>query len=478
MKILLAGMLVDVEETFDVLDKYSGEKIESLPSMGPHEVKLAVKAANNSLSEVGRLTAFRRREILEKVAALMLENQDELTDTLVSETGMSLPDAKFEVNRASNILKMYAADTFHIQGESLTLDADARGSGCHGYSFRVPVGVVGAISAFNNPLVLLAHKLGPAFAAGNAIIFKPASLTPVAALKVGQMFIDAGLPQEALSVLTGKGELLGPLLAGNSTVRVITFTGGKQAGAQIARAAGVKRLLMELGSNCPNIVCSDADLDFAAKNLVGAAYSFQGQNCLHAQRILVQDGVYEQFKNMFISFASKLKIGDPRSPSTDIGPMITESAAKRVEEWVKEAKKMGANLLLGGSRSGQFFEPTLLENVSPEAKVSCEEIFGPVSLLIRFSDLREAVRVSNDTDYGLQAGIFTHRLDDAVYAMRTLRFGTVMINESSDFRVDMMPFGGFRDSGLGREGIRNAIEAMTEIKMSVFNLNALENTMN
>jgi glyceraldehyde-3-phosphate dehydrogenase (NADP+) len=234
---------------------------------------------------------------------------------------------------------------------------------------------------------------------------------------------------------------------------------------------------MELGSNCPNIVCSDADLDFASKNLVGAAYSFQGQNCLHAQRILVQDGVYEQFKNMFINLASKLKMGDPRSPSTDIGPMITESAAKRVEEWVKEAKRMGANILLGGNRSAQYFEPTLLENVPPEAKVSCEEIFGPVSLLIRFSDLTEAVRVSNDTDYGLQAGIFTHRLDDAVYAMRTLRFGAIMINESSDFRVDMMPFGGFRDSGLGREGIRNAIEAMTEIRMSVFNLNALENTM-
>ena len=264
MKLLLAGALVKSEETFDVLDKYSGAKIESLPSMGSREVDLAVKAANNSLSEVGRLTAFRRREILEKVAALMVEKQNDLTNTLVSETGMTLHDAKFEVNRASNILKMYAADTFHIQGEALTLDADARGSGRHGYSFRVPVGIVGAISAFNNPLVLLAHKLGPAFAAGNAIIFKPASLTPLTALKVCQMFIDAGLPQEALSVLTGKGELLGPLLAGNSTVRVITFTGGKRAGAEVAKAAGVKRLLMELGSNCPNIVCPDADLDFAA----------------------------------------------------------------------------------------------------------------------------------------------------------------------------------------------------------------------
>jgi len=295
---------------------------------------------------------------------------------------------------------------------------------------------------------------------------------------VTEMFIESGLVPDALNVLTGRGEVLGPVLAADPTVRVITFTGGKEAGEQLARAAGAKRLLMELGSNCPNIVCSDADLEFAAKNLVSAAYSFQGQNCLHAQRILVQNDIYEQFKTLFLDFASRLKMGDPRSPSTNIGPMITENAAKRVEEWVNEARKTGAHILMGGNRSAQFFEPTLLENAPPDAKVSCKEIFGPVSVLIKFSKLEEAVRLSNDTDYGLQAGIFTHKLDNAIYATRALRFGTVMINESSDSRVDMMPFGGFKGSGVGREGIRNAIEAMMETKMSVFNLKGLDNFMN
>ena len=476
MKVRIAGELAERDESFDVFDKYSGRKIDSLPSMHPEDVELAVQAANRSISELEKLTAFQRRQILNDVADLIIKSRLELTEILVSETGMCRKDAEFEVNRASNVLKMYAADVLHIQGESLTLDADARGASRHGYSFRVPVGIVAAISAFNNPLVLLAHKLGPAYAAGNAVVFKPASLTPLTALKVTEMFIDAGLPANALNVLTGRGEVLGPVLAASPSVRVITFTGGKEAGEQIAKAAGAKRLLMELGSNCPNIVCSDADLDFAAENIVSAAYSFQGQNCLHAQRILVQEAVYEQFRNRFLHYASSLKMGDPRSPSTNIGPMITENAAKRVEDWVNEAKERGAQVLLGGNRSAQFFEPTLLENVPSDAKMSCMEVFGPVALLIKFSNIEEAVRISNDTDYGLQAGIFTHSLDNAIYAIRKLRFGTVMVNESSDFRVDMMPFGGFKGSGLGREGIRNAIEAMTETKMCAYNLKAFNFT--
>ena len=475
MRVRIAGELAEREETFEVLDKYSGKMIERLPSMCPEDVALAVKAANHSISDLEKLTAFQRRQILNSVADSIVKSQRQLSEMLISETGMCQRDAEFEVNRASNVLKMYAADVLHIQGESLTLDADARGSSRHGYSFKVPVGIVAAISAFNNPLVLLAHKLGPAFAAGNAVVFKPASLTPLTAIMVTEMFVDGGLPPDALNVLTGRGEVLGPVLAAAPAVRVITFTGGKEAGEQVAKAAGAKRLLMELGSNCPNIVCSDADLDFSAKNLVSAAYSFQGQNCLHAQRILVQNDVYEQFRSRFLHYASSLKTGDPRSPSTDIGPMITESAARRVEDWVNEARERGAKILMGGNRSAQFFEPTLLENVPADAKVSCKEIFGPVSLLIKFSKLEEAVRISNDTDYGLQAGIFTHMLDNAIYAIRTLRFGTVMVNESSDFRVDMMPFGGFKGSGLGREGTRNAIEAMMETKMCAFNLKTLNN---
>jgi glyceraldehyde-3-phosphate dehydrogenase (NADP+) len=472
LKVFLAGEQVERDETVEVLDKYTGKKIDSIPSMLPADVELAVDEADRAARDIGELTAYRRREILEEVSASIIKSSQELVGTLVSETGMCARDAEFEVRRASNVLKMYASDSLRIQGEWLPLDADARGSGRHGYWLRVPVGVVAAITAFNNPLVLLAHKLGPAFAAGDSVVFKPASLTPLTALKVAAMFIESGIPPRALNVLTGRGEVLGPLLAANPRVRVVAFTGGREAGEKLAKAAGAKRLLMELGSNCPNIVCSDADLEFAAKNLVAAAYSYQGQNCLHAQRIIVHESVYDRFKELFLDLASKLKLGDPRSPSTDIGPMISESAAMRIERWVAEAKSMGGTLLLGGGRSGSFFQPTLFENVPPQAKVSCEETFGPVSVLIRFSNIGEAIKISNDTEYGLQAGIFTHNLDNALSAVRNLQFGTVMVNESSDFRVDMMPFGGFKGSGLGREGVRNAIEAMTEIKMAVFNLGA------
>jgi glyceraldehyde-3-phosphate dehydrogenase (NADP+) len=474
MKVFLAGEAVGRKETIAVLDKYTGNEIESIPSMGPSDVELAVKAAYAAFQDMKNLTAYRRRGILEDVSESMIKRLDELTQSIVSETGMCIRDAEFEVKRASNVLKMYASDSLRIQGEWLPLDADARGSGRHGYSFRVPAGVVAAITAFNNPLVLLAHKLGPACAAGDTVVFKPASVTPLTALKVAAMFIDSGIPPSALNMLTGKGEVLGPLLVAHPLVRVVTFTGGRETGEELAKAAGAKRLLMELGSICPNIVCPDADLEFAAKNLVAAAYSYQGQNCLHAQRIIVHDSVYNSFKELFLELASKLRVGNPMSTSTDIGPMITESAAKRVEQWVSEAKAMGATLLLGGNRSGAFFEPTLMEKVPGGAKVSCEEVFGPVSILIPFSSLSDAIRVSNDTAYGLQAGIFTHRLDNAMAAVRELQFGTIMINESSDFRVDMMPFGGFKGSGLGREGVRNAIEAMSEIRMSVFNLAVLD----
>ncbi len=470
----MAGELVEKEEKFDVFDKFNFEKLESLPSLTPSDADIAIAAALKATSEVAALSTYERREILEKVADLMLKEESKLANILVREAGMCIRDAGFEVRRASNILKMYATDALRMAGESQTFDADARGTGRHGYWFRVPVGVVGAVSAFNNPLVLFAHKMGPAFAAGNSVVFKPSSLTPLAAIRVCEMFLDAGIPKGALSVLTGSGRSLVPAIASNPAVRVISFTGGKDTGDAIAKAAGAKKMLMELGSNCPNIVCPVVDLDRVAKNLVGAAYSFQGQNCLHAQRILIHEDVYGEFKEKFIQKVSELKMGDPRSESSDMGPMISEDSAKRVEEWVKEARDRGGKLLFGGHRSGSFFEPTLFEDVPSSAKISCQEVFGPVSILIKFANIKEACSISNDSDYGLQAGIFTHKMENVLYAIRTLQFGTIMVNESSDFRVDMMPFGGFKGSGLGREGARNAIEAMTEIKCVVYNMKELE----
>jgi glyceraldehyde-3-phosphate dehydrogenase (NADP+) len=472
LKVPFAGKLVEREKSFSVCDKYSGTVIDSIPLMEPSDVQTAVATALRGLKDLNVLTGFERQHILLRTADSILERKQKLVDILVAETGMTFAQADFEVTRSSNILRLYAAEALHLQGEAPTLDADARGKGRHGYSFRVPAGVIAAISAFNNPLVLLSHKLGPSIVAGDAVVFKPASLTPLASLEVCMLLLDAGLPPNSLNVLTGSGETLGPVLAGNPDVRVITFTGGREVGEQIARVAGVKRLLMELGSNCPNIVCSDAHLGFAVPNLVDAAYSYQGQNCLHAQRILVQEGVYDEFRERFIDTAARLRMGDPKSASTDIGPMISESAAKRVEAWVNEAKDLGAKVLLGGTRSGVMYKPTLLEEVPAKAKVMVDEIFGPVSCLIKFSNIQEAVKIANTTEYGLQAAIFTNKIDEALYSLRNLQFGTVMINESTDFRVDMMPFGGFKGSGIGREGVSHSIEAMSEIRMAVYNLSS------
>ena len=474
LKVPLAGKLVEEEKRFDIYDKYLGTRIDSLPSMGVEEVDLAIHTAARSLAEMNELTALDRQDAMLQVADSLMRRQHELSSALVAETGMTTKQANFEVERASSILRLYSTEILNLHGESITLDADLRGKHRQGYWIRVPAGVLVAISSFNNPLVVLAHKLGPAVAVGNTIVVKPSSLAPLASVEMCKMFIDTKLPAGTLSVVTGNGEILGPALARSPQVRVLSFTGGRATGEQIAKTAGLKRLLMELGSNCPNIVCSDADIDFAAHNLVDAAYSFQGQNCLHAQRILVQDEVYEELRDRFIETASKLSLGDPRLPSTDIGPMISESEARRVEEWVNEAIGSGANMLLGGKRSGVFYEPTLLENVAPNARLSLDEIFGPVSSLIKFSDLPEAVKIANSTEYGLEAAIFTNKLDNVLYAIRRLEFGGIKVNESTDVRMDMMPFGGLKASGLGREGLRHSIEAMSEVKMVVHNSRAMD----
>jgi acyl-CoA reductase-like NAD-dependent aldehyde dehydrogenase len=468
----LAGKLVTSKKTFDVSDKYNGTKIDSLPSFGLKEVELAVDAAAVALHEMKKLTALERQDIILQAADDLLKMKHKLSQLLVAETGTIANDANLEVERCSKILRLYATEIPHLHGESLSLDADLRGKNKQGYWIRVPAGVVSAITGFNTPIVLLAHKLAPALAAGNTLVVKPSSLAPLACVELCSIFATY-LPPGSLNVVTGAGEILGPALVKNPQVNIVSFTGRRETGAEIASMAGVKRLIMELGSNCPNIVCSDADMDFTIQNLIDAAYSYQGQNCLHAQRILVQEDVYDDFKRRFVDKASKLRLGDPRLASTEIGPMISEASSKRVEEWVNEAIRLGAKVLLGGTRSGVFYMPTLLEGVAAKAKVMLEEIFGPVSCLMKFSSIQEAVEIANKTQYGLEAAIFTHRLDNTQYVINNLQFGGIKINESTDVRLDIMPFGGFKASGLGREGLKHAIEEMTEVKMILYNLSNL-----
>jgi glyceraldehyde-3-phosphate dehydrogenase (NADP+) len=339
-----------------------------------------------------------------------------------------------------------------------------------GYFMREPIGIVGAITPFNDPLNLVAHKVGPALAAGNAIIVKPDSKTPLSALKLAQAIHQAGIPAGILQVISGPGREIGDILVTDPRVRMISFTGGNTVGEAIARKAGLKKVGMELGSNSPVIVMPDANLELAVESNVSGAFWAAGQNCLHVQRLLVHNAIYDEFTTRFVAAAEAYIVGDKLDAATDMGPLINENEAIRVESMVNEALEQGAALLTGGERSGSFYAPTVLADLPDTCALAKEEIYGPVTVISRFDTLDEAIHRANDVDYGLQAGIFTQDLNTAFEASKRLQCGGVMVNDSTDYRIDAMPFGGVKGSGLGREGIRFALEEMTEPKVVCFNL--------
>lgn len=339
-----------------------------------------------------------------------------------------------------------------------------------GYYYHFPIGIVAAITPFNDPLNLVAHKIGPAIASGNAIIVKPATLTPLSALLLAEAFDHAGLPEKVLSVITGKGSEIGDVLVTHPSVRMVSFTGGLNTGESIAKKAGLKKIAMELGSNSPSIVLEDADINEAIDSTVAGAFGAVGQNCLGVQRIFVQENIYKRFKQQFIAKAGQYKMGDKKDESTDMGPLISEKAAKRVGKWVDEAVKEGANVLTGGYREGAFYAPTVLENVPADAKIAKEEIFGPVVILFSVKTLEDAIEQANNVNYGLQAGIFTQNIQQAFTAIGRLEVGGIFINDSSDYRIDGMPFGGVKGSGIGREGVKFTIQNMVEPKVVQFKL--------
>ncbi len=327
-----------------------------------------------------------------------------------------------------------------------------------------------AITPFNDPLNLVAHKIGPAIAGGNSVVLKPATVTPLSALKLGETFIEAGLPWKILNIVTGKASNIGDALVTDPRGRMISFTGGTEAGLDITKKAGLKKIGMELGSNSPVIVMDDADLPQAVELSVSGAFWAVGQNCIGVQRIYIHEAVYDEFEKMFVEQTKKIKVGFQLDEDTDMGPMITEEEAARVEEWVKEATQAGAELLTGGSREGTHFKPTVFRNMPDTAKLNCEEVFGPVVNLYKVSTLDEAIKLANSVIYGLHGAIFTRSLDNTFKAIKELDVGGVMVNDSTDYRIDMMPFGGVKWSGLGREGIKFALLEMTEPKVVCINL--------
>ena len=451
-----------------VKNKFTNAVHEELEETSLDRARSMLELAFRGSKVVRGMPAHQRAEILQGTSEAIRKEAKALAETIAIEAGKPIKYARKEVDRAAITMAFSAEEAKRIYGETIPFDAEPRGVRKFAYTVREPVGTVFAITPFNDPLNLVAHKLGPAIAAGNSIVLKPSLLTPLSAIRLVEAMRSSGLPDEAAQVLLASGA--GPgvqALLQDSRIKVVSFTGGTETARALFAKGGIKRYSMELGSNSPVIVWEDADLDRAIPAIVDAGFESQGQNCLHAQRIFLHERIYEDAKARILEATKRLKVGDPLSEATDIGPMITEGEAKRVEAWVKEAMQEGAKVLIGGERRGNVVAPTVLEGVRPESRVAREEVFGPVVVLFKVASVEEAIEQSNAVPYGLQAGVFTDRLDVAQRCVEGLDYGGVLINETSDFRVDFMPFGGFKGSGLGREGIRFAIEAMTEIKLVV-----------
>lgn len=471
-KIMHVGSIIDGQElkggdrtTQEVRNPYNGEVVGKIEYVTEGDLDRAIATADRVFRETMRnMPAYQRAEILRKSADLLEARTEEFARTLVLEAGKSIRDARSEVGRAVQVIRFASDEAKTLGGELVPMDAAVGGENRIGMVRRYPIGVVAAITPFNFPLNLVLHKLAPAFAAGNTVVLKPADKTPLSSIALARLFDEAGLPKGALNVVLGRGSKIGEPLVSDPRVAKVSFTGSVPIGLQIKKWAGLKKMTLELGSNSPNLIFDDADLDNAIAGLVRGAFAFSGQVCISVQRIYVQSSVYNDFIEKYVNLVKKLQIGDPMLETTDIGPMISEDEAKRAEAWVKEAEQAGAIVLTGGKRNGTVMEPTVLVNVKPEMKVICQEVFAPIVSVISFDTEEEAVQMANDSDFGLQAGVFTNNINRALRLADQLVTGGVWINEISTYRQDNHPYGGVKLSGIGKEGVKYAIQEMMESK--------------
>ena len=468
MKMYLASQWVDSPNVFAIVSPYFREAVDTAPSATPQQVEQALAAAQKGAAAMSQLTAHDRSQILLCAADRLASRADDMARTITLEEGKPLAESRGEVSRLPDLLRLCAFEGAQLRGETLPLDAQAGTRGKLGFTLRIPCGVVVAITPFNYPLLLVAHKVGPALAAGNAVILKPAERTPLTALKFTQLLLDAGLPENGLQCITGSGFRIGPLLCSDARVRKISFTGSTEVGEQIARVAGVKKLSLELGSNCPLVVLPDAELEKVADATAAGGYVNAGQVCISTQRVLVHKKIYSDFLDAAKARVEKIKVGNPLSEDTKLSAMISEQEAERVGNWIEEAVGAGARIITGGQRDGAVFSPTIVADVKPGMRISRDELFGPAIAVTPVQDVAEALALANDSKYGLSAGIFTRDVNVALRFAREVQSGNVMINWTPLWRADLMPYGGFKSSGVGKEGPRYAIEEMTEIKTVVF----------
>lgn len=450
----------------DVVDKYTGEVATRVAMAGVEDIDRAIGAAVRAQRPMAAMAAYERKAVIEHCVKRFRERFDELAVSLCIEAGKPIRDAEGEVTRLIDTFVIAAEESVRIGGEIQTLDISPRARGYRGYWKRVPIGVCSFISPFNFPLNLAAHKIAPALAAGCPFVMKPASLTPVGALIIGEVLAETDLPEGAFSILPCRRDGA-DLFTVDERLELLSFTGSPEVGWALKAKAGKKPVVLELGGNAAVIVDEDADLDDAVERIIFGAFYQSGQSCIGVQRIMIHERIHDEFRDRLVSAARALKKGDPRDRETFIGPMISEKEATRLHDWIRSAVDAGATLLCGGERDGAMLDATLLENVPRDADVNCEEAFGPVANLFRFSDFDQALEMVNDSQFGLQAGVFTRDLYKAQKAWDELEVGGVVIGDVPSYRVDNMPYGGVKESGLGREGIRFAIEDMTEVRLMV-----------
>ncbi|HLO26657.1 MAG TPA: aldehyde dehydrogenase family protein [Geobacteraceae bacterium] len=454
----------------DVLNPYDDSILGVVPEARSEDVESAVAAARKGFAEISNMPAYRRSEILARTADFILRDKEEIAAIIAREAGKSWKYALAEAERSSETFRFASMEAKASHGEIVPMDASPVSAGRFGFYVRVPIGIIGAITPFNFPLNLVSHKVAPAIAAGNSLILKPATKTPLSSIKLAELLTEAGLPAGGINLLIGSGATVGNRLVEDERLAMITFTGSPPVGREIKARCGLKRVTLELGSNSPTIIEDDADVDAAVARCVVGSFANSGQVCISVQRIFVNRARYDEFIAKFVDATRKLKVGDPMDKSCDIGPMISRKELERSVAWLEEARKLGAKIETGGEVIGNCLRPTILTGVTREMKVVCSEVFAPIVSVLPYDTFDEALDMADDSVYGLQAGVYTRDIGKAFKAVRRLDVGGVIINDVPTFRVDHMPYGGNKESGLGREGLRYAMEEMTNIKMVCINL--------
>ena len=470
MKMYINGSWVDRDEKMPVLNPFDQSLIDTVPRASAADVEAAITSAARGAKVMAKLPAYERYAILRRAADIMAERIDELGTLITQEEGKVIAEGKGEVGRGIQTITLSAEEAKRLHGETVPLDGAPGVTSQFGFTIRVPVGVVAAIAPFNFPLNLVCHKVGPALAAGNSVVLKPAGDTPLSALKLTEILLEAGLPPEAIQCVTGSGAEIGDVITSDTRVRKITFTGSMEVGDRICRNAGIKKVTMELGSNSPLIIMADADLEKVAAATVASGFANAGQVCISTQRVFADQSIYADFLDALVAPTEAFITGNPLDESIKMGPMIRESDASRVQDWIAEAVGQGARIVAGGDREGTLHAPTVVADATRDMRISKEELFGPAVAVSSFSNIDEAISMANDSRFGLSAGIFTQNVDWAMKFAREVESGSLHINSHPQWRADIMPYGGLKDSGMGKEGPGYAVQEMTELKMVVFHL--------